>query len=121
MTYIPHQNSGQPITPAISKGEFMLSNDSFEWNRESLRSLRLRLGWSKSDLARRLGCSAIEVEAWEDGTTSIEAVFRSQLEIIYFQAESCSNEVKLGPSAENECDRNSLSQVDFSRVKADLE
>ncbi|MNJ92539.1 hypothetical protein D3C87_102120 [compost metagenome] len=99
----------------------MLGNESFEWNKENLRSLRLRLGWSKSDLARRLSCSSLEVDAWEDGSSSLSNTVKGQLEILSRQADACSDEVRFGPAAENECDKKALSQIDFSRVKADLE
>lgn len=99
----------------------MLENYSLEWNRESLRALRLRLGWSRSDMARRLQCDLTEVEAWEEGNGEFEIQVKGELEILYRQAEECSDEVRYTPACENECDKNALDQVDFSRVKADLE
>lgn len=98
----------------------MLGNESFDWNKENVRSLRLRLGWSKSDLARRLNCSAAEVEAWEDGSAPLTSAVKSELAMIARQADECSDEVRCVPAAENECDKNALAQVDFSRIKADL-
>jgi Predicted transcriptional regulators len=98
----------------------MFGSEFFEWNRESLRSLRLRLGWSKSDLARRLGCSSQDIDEWEMGR-SMDSTTRSNLEMIYLQAETVCDDVKCTPAAENECDRKALDQIDFSRVKADLE
>ena len=98
----------------------MLGSESFEWNRESLRSLRLRLGWSKSDLARRLGCCSQDIDEWEAGR-SMDSDTRSNLEMLYLQAETVCDDVKYMPAAENECDRKALDQIEFSRVKADLE
>lgn len=99
----------------------MIDNHSLDWNKEALRALRLRMGWSKSDLARRLHCSSEEVDSWEEGLSSIEAGIKNELEIILRQAEACCDEVKYTPVAENECNKNALAQIDFSRVKADLE
>ncbi|MEN0060230.1 MAG: helix-turn-helix transcriptional regulator [Bdellovibrio sp.] len=99
----------------------MLENASLTWNKEDLRSLRLRMGWSRSDLARRLHCSPEQVEQWEEGHLSIERVQKSELEILLRQAEACCDEVKYTPSAERECEKKALEQIDFSRVKAEFE
>lgn len=99
----------------------MLERTSTEWNKETIRTLRLRMGWCKSDLARRLHCSSDEIEAWEEGLSEIEASFIGELELILRQAEACCDEVKHMTAAENQCDKNALEQIDFSRVKADLE
>lgn len=100
----------------------MLENYSLEWNRESLRALRLRLGWSRSDMARRLQCDLTDIEAWEEEShVEFEVRVKGELELLYRQAEECSDEVRYTPACENECDKKALDQVDFSRVKADLE
>lgn len=100
----------------------MLDNNQqqLDWNKESLRDLRLRLGWSRSDLARRLHCSVGDIEAWEEGRRTVESAICGDLEIILRQAEACSDEVKYTPAAENELDKNALEQIDFTRVKAEL-
>ena len=97
----------------------MVESYSLDWNKETLRDLRLRLGWSRSELARKLQCAPEEVESWEDGSGPI--TMKSELEIILRQAEACSQEVQFTPAAENECAKNALEQIHFSRVKADLE
>lgn len=97
------------------------NNQQLDWNKDSLHGLRLRLGWSRSDLARRLHCSVEDIEAWEEGRREVEPSFRGDLEIILRQAEVCSDEVKYTPAAENELDKKALEQIDFSRVKAELE
>jgi DNA-binding transcriptional regulator YiaG len=45
----------------------MFETTTQTWNPEHIVTLRRRLGWSKSDLARRLHCETTEVEAWEEG------------------------------------------------------
>ncbi|MDG0816783.1 helix-turn-helix domain-containing protein [Bdellovibrio svalbardensis] len=94
---------------------------SLEWNKESVRALRLRLGWSKSDMARRLKCSLTDVEAFEEGQGSMQAQIKGELEIMYRQCQECSDEVKYTPASELALDKNALEQIEFSRVKADLE
>lgn len=98
-----------------------LNENSLEWNRHSVRALRLRLGWSKSDMARRLKCTLTEVDSWEDGTQQIEMQTQGELEIMFRQCEACSEEVKYTPASEVELDKNALEQIEFSRVKANLE
>jgi transcriptional regulator with XRE-family HTH domain len=99
----------------------MIENQTYRWTKENIRSLRLRLGWSKSELAFRLHCSPEQVTAWEDDGRSIDASTTSALELILRQAEACSDEVQFTPAAENQCDQRALGQIDFSRVKADLD
>ncbi|MNK87819.1 hypothetical protein D3C87_1077640 [compost metagenome] len=99
----------------------MLENQNSEWTKENLRSLRLRLGWTRSDLARRLGCSQDIVASMEDGSLEIDLSAQGDLQVLLRHAETCSDEVKHMPACENEMDRTALEQVEFSRVKADLE
>lgn len=99
----------------------MVENQQVNWTKENLRSLRLRMGWSKSDLAFHLHCSSDDIAAWEVGTRRIESSIRSQLEFILRQADACSEEVQKTPAAENQCRQNAIDQIDFSRVKANLE
>lgn len=104
---------------------------SFEWNKESIRTLRLRLGWSKSDIARRLKCSLQDIEIFEEGETSaqeltpeqaqVQSQIRSELEVMYRQCQECADEVKYTPLSELALDKDALEQIDFSRVKANLE
>lgn len=99
----------------------MNTSNNLEWNKDSLRALRLRLGWSKSDLARRLKCSIDEVDSWEDGSGVLEIQVKSELEIMFLQCQECSDEVKFVPASELALDKNALEQIDFSRVKEDFE
>jgi len=99
----------------------MLSNQQLEWNKENLRSVRMRLGWSRSDMARRLNCLCSDIESWEDGRTLVTTEIKSDLEMILSQANFCNEEVRCSPVAEIELTKSSLSQIEFSRVKADLE
>ena len=99
----------------------MIENQALRWTKENIRSLRLRLGWSKSELAYRLHCSSEQVESWETHGSTIDASVSSELELILRHADACSDEVHFTPAAENQCEKKALEQIDFSRVKADLE
>lgn len=92
-----------------------------EWNRKSIRSLRLRLGWTQADLARRLQCSSYEINEWENGSTVVDGHFRGKLEIIFRQAETCCDEVQNTPRAEVELSKNFLEQIRFSNLKDQIE
>ena len=98
----------------------MIENYSLEWNKESMRALRLRLGWSKSDMARRLKCSLTDIDSWEDGEDSMQSSIKGELELMFRQCQECSDEVKYTPASEIALDKNALEQIEFSRVKADL-
>ena len=98
-----------------------MDNYSLEWNKESVRALRLRLGFSKSDMARRLKCTLTEIDSWEDGKQELQVQIKGELEIMYRQCQACSDEVKYTPASEMALDKNALEQIEFSRVKADLE
>lgn len=87
------------------------------WKQDQIRLLRLRLGWTQSDLARRLSCEAEIIEALEQGTMSIEAHFVHKLELIAHQADLCGEEIQCMPAAENLCDQEHLGQVELNKVK----
>lgn len=99
----------------------MIDNQSLDWNKESLRELRLRMGWSRSDLARRLNCTTEKIEALEEGRTAVDGPLKGELELLHHQAEACCDEVRYTPVAENELEKAALEQIDFSRLKAELE
>lgn len=96
-------------------------NEVLRWNKNTVRSLRLRLGWSRSELAHRLHCALTDIEAWEEGDVRVDAPVTSQLEILLRQAEAYSDEVHFTPAAECQCEEKALEQINFSQVKADFE
>lgn len=99
----------------------MLESQKIHWTKEGLRSLRLRLGWSKSELAHHLNCGSDEVESWELGQRKMSSETCAQLEFILRQAEARCDEVLHTPAAEQQCASKALAQIEFTRVKADLE
>lgn len=92
-----------------------------DWTKQSIRCLRLRLGWSQADLARRLSCASTEVDLWECGEMTPNPRIANELIRIAKQADACSNEVHSSPIAESICDRKALGQIGFSDVKEDIE
>ncbi len=81
------------------------------WTKETIRSLRLRLGWSQSDLARRLHCQAEFIEEWENGNVTPEGSLCQELELISHQAEACCDDLQNQARAEKIIEEVSLSQI----------
>jgi ribosome-binding protein aMBF1 (putative translation factor) len=91
------------------------------WNRENIRSLRLRLGWSRADLARRLSCSSSDVGTWEEGRQTPDTQVANELILIAKHADACSEEIRTSPRAESLCESKALGQIDFSQIKEEIE
>lgn len=84
------------------------------WTKEKVRQLRLRMGWSQSDLARRLNVELLIVSEIENGTRSIEMQHESFLSLIWQHADSASEEMALNPMAEQVLAEEDLPQIDRS-------
>lgn len=87
------------------------------WNSEKIRDLRLRLGWSLSDLARRLNCETAQVSIWEKGESAPSDVYAQTLELISHQADESSEDVMSSALAEKFLEETELSQCDLNLVK----
>ena len=69
----------------------------------NIRSLRLRLGWSQAEMARRLSLNPVDVASIEEGKFSLTPTLRGEIEMILRQAdESCEEQKK---SALSDCDK----------------
>ncbi|MES3039275.1 MAG: helix-turn-helix transcriptional regulator [Bdellovibrionota bacterium] len=92
-----------------------------QWNKDEIKNLRRRLGWTQADLARRIQCSQTEIQTWEAGQGQPSVLIRNQFEMLERQAQQCSEEVQAGPKAENICQKNALSQIDFNKISDDIQ
>lgn len=81
------------------------------WTSNRIHCLRLRLGWSCSDLARRLDCSSTEVLKWEHDELLPEEKYFSKLEFIEKQAEEVSHELQICPIAECQMKSSAVEQI----------
>ena len=52
----------------------------------NVKSLRLRLGWTPSDLSRRLNCQVSEITQWEAGLSDPNANQTGLLQLLFTQA-----------------------------------
>lgn len=71
-----------------------------KWTAENIRSLRLRLGWSVADFARRFGSLNDLVNRWEAGEAVPTGQDRLQLEKLEFHLESSCDHMSRQPAAE---------------------
>ncbi len=86
------------------------------WDANKIYVLRLRLGFSQSDLAQKLQITRDEVFAWEQGI-SVPAFHHTRvLELLDRHAESNSLETLINPIAESIIEKEDLSQVDKARI-----
>ncbi len=90
-------------------------------NKDTIKSLRLRLGWSQADFARRLNCAITEVMYWENGSQTPTSHFLNEMFLLVKQADACSYEVHAAPLAENICEKQALGQIEFSEIKEEIE
>lgn len=90
-------------------------------NVQSIRELRLRMGWSTGDLARRLNVGIDFIQHVESGEQELGNDFWNDLEILFHQADMCSLEVMNAPQVEQAMDQAAVDQVEFSRVQEQFE
>lgn len=91
-----------------------------EWTKERIRELRLRMGWSQSDLARHLEVSLPDLDLLElgaDDQSHLEGI-RSRLTLFWKQAESNSEEVQMAALAEKIIEDQNLTQIFQSDFKS---
>ena len=91
-----------------------------EWNKISIKELRLRMGWSHTDMARRLNCEALLVAEWEKGAEAPTKANLGELEMISRNADRCSMEVGSLTQVEEACSKRALDQVDFSSLDGEI-
>jgi len=91
--------------------------ERMEWTKDRVRELRLKMGWSVSDLARHLEVELSTVYGLEDGSChQITEPLSSLLTLFWNQAEALSDEVILSAIAERELEilkANQLFQSDL--------
>lgn len=75
--------------------------ESLRMNAGEIKNLRLRLGWTHADLARRVACSADEVKEWEDGLKPPHREALNQLQYLLFKADSLAHDLAAQPQVES--------------------
>ena len=80
-------------------------------NPEDIKQLRQRLGWSVAEMARRMGCSAELVNAWETGRLSPDGDVINQMQYLDSFQISYSERISQTPMAEKVMNDDRLSQL----------
>ena len=112
-----NQNAVAPTTLAANSSSANSGTaNSGNWPSENVRALRLRLGFSAADLARRLGCECEKVRAWEIGLSRPEENEVHGLELLNRQAEAISEELAHRPVLDQLFDHGGVSQIDMSQI-----
>lgn len=86
----------------------------------NVRNLRRRLGWSQSDLARRLGTEPAFIESLELGQSTADKQILSQLELLQKQADQANEETLVHALADQVLEENELEQCTNNDVTASL-
>lgn len=88
-----------------------------DWNCDSIRYLRLRLGWTKSDLARRLHCEVESIASWEDGTIKPNYHMTAELDLLEKHAEENSKEIQALPILEQRLEIECIEQIHLQKIE----
>ena len=83
----------------------------------NVKSLRLRLGWTQSDLSRRLNCQVSEIVQWEAGLSDPNANYAGLLQLLFSQAEACVLDTQSAARAEIFCNKKDILQVSRSGLR----
>ncbi|MCB0419491.1 MAG: hypothetical protein KDD61_00745 [Bdellovibrionales bacterium] len=80
------------------------------WVGQDVTNLRLRLGMTVSDLARRLSCSVDEVRTWRSETV-VDSIHYNQLQGLLHIAEGNAVAMSHRPLADSVMSSNGLNQI----------
>ena len=88
------------------------------WDAEKIRDLRLRMGWSQSDLARRLKIetSVVQVIEKSESPAMIQDGVLQGLELLLKQAELQAEEMSQAPLLDQVFTNSSVSQIEFQAL-----
>lgn len=81
------------------------------WTGEKIRVLRLRLGWSQAELARRLGCRQQTVSEWETNLHEPQNAYSKLLDHLLTSVERYNYQMNHLPHAESAMKNMGLSQI----------
>lgn len=69
------------------------------WTIDKIRALRLRLGWSRAELGRRLGLDLQSIYALEDGSLSLNSELLVALDQLSDAADAAGTRLRLNADA----------------------
>lgn len=87
------------------------------WDGDKIRDLRLRMGWSQSDLARRLQIESKKISEFEMDLEETPKDIWSALDLLLKQADVSAHSVSCNSLAEIVFDEDKVLQVDTSSIQ----
>lgn len=87
------------------------------WSGEKIRTLRLGLGWSQAEFARRLGCRQQTVSEWETNVYIPQNAYSQLLDRIYEEAMDLRGHVAQVPQAETFMKNMKVSQISKAEIE----
>ena len=90
---------------------------NMSWDAEKIRVLRLRMGWSQSDLARRLHIDSERIGQWEMGLEEIQEGLTQELDLLHRQADFSADHVCCEPLTEILFGETGVQQLDGNSVR----
>ncbi|MBX2996622.1 MAG: helix-turn-helix domain-containing protein [Bdellovibrionaceae bacterium] len=88
-----------------------------ELSSSSIRQLRCQMGWSRSDLAHRLGVQSQEIGRWEEGQAAPDESCKRLLESLFNQAEFAALEMAESPQIDAILENQKQSSVDRDQLQ----
>lgn len=86
-----------------------------------VRDTRLRMGWTQSDLARRLNVQLCDVTNWESGSHIPTHHQILEIELIHSHADSRSQELQQQPIVDELLSKNELVQIEVTEIREYLQ
>ena len=87
------------------------------WDGDKIRDLRLRMGWSQSDLARRLQIESKKINEFEMDLEEAPKDIWSALDLLLKQADVTADGVSCDSLAEIVFDEDKVLQVDTTSIR----
>ncbi len=89
------------------------------WTGPLIRHMRLRLGWSKSELGRRLGLTLSQITKMEKGQLSIDSELINQLDHLKRHSDEICRQNRNRPLFDRVMQENNFHQADLSHLDKD--
>ena len=87
------------------------------WSAAKIRKLRLCLGWSRNDLARRMNCEVNEIESWETEVDFPSFEQSRHLDLIERHRDLAQKTVAEDPKVESFLEETQHEQVEYDEVE----
>ena len=78
---------------------------------QDIRTLRQRLGWSRAEMARQMGCSSDLILKWETGTSQPDSEALNQMSHLRNHVENYSEQTAQRPQADKEMESRRVAQL----------